>query len=461
MAGHYYPGAAARRPVPRRRQLSKRVIRNRRLALGLLILLLLGGIWWGWHRSQRNQGAAAGASPQAVAGQHRFSVLLVGADERPDDPGRSDSLLLASVDLDRKQVGLVSLERDLLLNIPGHGYDKLNAAYAFGKEQLAQDTIQGLLGLPIDHHVVINMQGFQEIIGILDGVEIDVEKDMVYDDPYDTPPLHINLQKGLQVLTPEQALQYVRFRHDAESNNGRMRRQQQMIRAVVKAALQPGNLPKLPRLIPAAFRAVRTDFGLSDWVSLASLAKGWSADSIQGQGVLTGTDYWRDGVSYQKPDLVDLRAKAYRLLTGGEPPADFLARAQQDQAAYLAGLPAPESAPTAPAPAPGPAPAPALAPKPGGTTPGPQRLDVVLYDASGKSQAAGAGNKLGAAGFQVAQVITAKQVSSVTTIGLRTQAPGVKERLQALFPKARLTMLPASKDAQAPVEIVLGSDYSP
>lgn len=405
--------------------------------------------------------SAAGKTPGSNS-NGRFSVLLLGADDRPDDPGRSDSIMLISADLDKAQVKLLSLERDIWTRIPGHGYDKLNHAYAFGRENLSAATAENLIGMPLDHYVVVNMDGFKEIIRILDGIDIDVEKNMDYDDPQDSPPLHIHLRKGFQHLDPVKALGYVRFRHDAESDVGRMRRQQQMIKAVAKEMLRPSTLLKLPQLIPACFNAVRTDLTLSQVLKLANIARKFSPDNVKSQGSISGEEFVHNEVDYEKADVVELRTMIYHFFTDTEPSEEFLAQAKRDQQTYLASIPVDRpSKPATPGKDTKPTPGNSSGSK-GGTKPVEQSAQptVVLQDASGKNLAAKAVGLLTGANFRVVQTMSSKNVNSTTIIGLHTNSAGIKERLQSLFPKAHVVSMEPVGPGEAPVEMILGSDLT-
>lgn len=93
------------------------------------------------------------------------------------------------------------------MKIKGHGYDKINAAYAYGDRKLSQQTVEGLLGIKIDHYIVIDIHGFTKIIDALGGVDIDVEKRMYYEDPWDDDGgLYIDLQPGMQHMDGKRPL---------------------------------------------------------------------------------------------------------------------------------------------------------------------------------------------------------------------------------------------------------------
>ena len=158
--------------------------------------------------------------------------MLLGVDRRADDVGRSDTLMVASVDMDSHKAALLSVPRDTRVAIDGHGYDKINHAYAFGGHELSKSTVERLLGTHIAHYVIIDTKAFQRIIDALGGVDIDVDKRMHYEDPWDdNGGLVIDLYPGQQHLDGAKAIQYVRYR-DGEGDIGRIGRQQKFMKAV-------------------------------------------------------------------------------------------------------------------------------------------------------------------------------------------------------------------------------------
>lgn len=281
------------------------------------------------------QGGTDGPLPSTLPGK-RQTFLVMGVDERPGDAGRADSVMLVSWDPKTDQVGVVSLPRDLWVQIPGHGYDKLNHSFAYGGEKLMTTTVEKLLGLSIDHHIVVNFQGFRKVIDAVGGVNMDVEKRMYYEDPVDPDgPLVIDFYPGPQRLDGNKALHYARFRSDEEGDIGRMRRQQRLLKALVTEVLRPANFTQLPSLVRGVAGSVRTDLSVTEMAKLAvqgagALKQPMTTGSVAGEGGSLG------GIFYLVADIASARADAYRVLTGEEPDDNFLTRAQEAQAVYNA-----------------------------------------------------------------------------------------------------------------------------
>ncbi|GAX88857.1 LCP family protein [Effusibacillus lacus] len=171
------------------------------------------------------------------------SFLILGIDTRTGESSRSDSILLAVLNPERPTVNVIPIPRDTYVHVPGHGPTKINHAFAYGGTPLVKRTVEEWLQTPIDHTVVVDFKGFEQLVDLLGGVRVNVEKKMDYDDPSDGT--HIHLRAGDQVLNGKQALDYSRFRHDPEADTGRIRRQQQIVRALIHQGLTLDAVPKL------------------------------------------------------------------------------------------------------------------------------------------------------------------------------------------------------------------------
>jgi len=213
------------------------------------------------------------------------NILIMGVDSNgsESDPfkgTRTDTILLISIDKFGKSVNAVSIPRDSKVYIAdGHGVDKINAANAFGGPELTIKTIQHTFGVNINHYLIINFAGVKDFVNALGGVPVNVEKRMHYTDR--SGGLYINLSPGYQVLNAEQAEGYLRFRHDAIGDIGRMRRQQWFVRGVVEKLKTPDVIAKIPAIIQAMSKNVRTDMNVYELAGLASFSKQIDMDNVQ------------------------------------------------------------------------------------------------------------------------------------------------------------------------------------
>ncbi|MBM7867294.1 LytR family transcriptional regulator [Heliobacterium gestii] len=246
--------------------------------------------------------------------KRRMNVLLLAVDNRPGEiDGRTDTIIVASVDRQDKKLYLLSIPRDTRVKIDGHGMDKINAAHMYGGVPLTRKTVEELLGIPIDYYIKTDFNGFREIVDTLGGVEIDIEKNMYHNEG--NPEDLINLKKGLQRLSGKEALQYVRFRSDELGDISRTQRQQKFLQALAKQALQVNTVWKLPALAPQLVKDVDTNLGAGDLVSLAMKAKDWNAGNIVAN-TLPGNFVTLNGLSYWQVDPAKSRQAALDFMRG-------------------------------------------------------------------------------------------------------------------------------------------------
>lgn len=229
-------------------------------------------------------------------------ILILGEDNTEVKEGRglSDTIILASFDLEKGHVAAISIPRDTRVDLSGYGrYAKINSAYSQGGPVDTARVVSQLTGVQPDYYIVTNIEGFKGTVDAVGGVEIDVEKNMRYTDR--RGGLYINLKKGVQVLDGDKAMQYVRFRHDAMGDITRIQRQQKFLKALARKALEPANLPKLPRTIDAVLKNVKTDMSPKDLLHLAKFASELDFDSIE-MATYPGTPDTIRGISYWIPD---------------------------------------------------------------------------------------------------------------------------------------------------------------
>ena len=237
----------------------------------------------------------------------KATVMIMGVDERDDDVGRADTLMVATVDPKKKQVSLLSIPRDTRAFMQG-SYDKINSAYAYGGWQLTRDVVEDLLDTPVDHYVLINTRSFPKIIDAIGGIELYVETRMYYVDEWDDAVpggLVIDLYPGLQHMDGITAMSYVRYR-DEEGDIGRIARQQRFMRAVMEKVTSPAIVTKLPAVIRECMGAVETDLSFRQLLELAGALKEAQGNGLRAE-MLPGRPLYIDEVSYWVPDLTETR----------------------------------------------------------------------------------------------------------------------------------------------------------
>ena len=300
--------------------------------LGMFAILLVAGL--GWYMGQSGQQSAQGFASEE---EKIVRVMLLGVDRREDDAGRSDTLMVASLNTEDETGALLSIPRDTRVAIQGNGYDKINHAYAYGGHKLSQSTVEQLLGVPIDHYILIDTHAFERIVDAIGGVELDVEKRMYYEDPWDDDGgLIIDIYPGEQHLDGERAIQYVRYR-DGEGDIGRIGRQQKFMKAVLAQVLSPDILPKLPALAEEIRNAVETDMSLKDFLSFAAVLETVRSHGLETE-MVPGKPAYLSDVSYWMPDIVALRKMIVEDMGISVTP-EMLALAEKSAEEYEQNLP--------------------------------------------------------------------------------------------------------------------------
>ena len=196
-----------------------------------------------------------------------LNVLLVGLDEiQEKQRGRSDSMMVVSLDARHKKVKLTSLMRDLWVPIPKHGYSKLNSAYAYGGIKLLVEVINSVLGLKIDRYIVVDFKKFEEVIDKFGGIDMDLT-------PEEVRFINSHSSKGYLTgsgkkhLNGDQALQYARDRDDPSADFKRTQRQRILISAIMEK-FKSSNLVDLMSFAQNAIESVKTNFSPAEVLSL-------------------------------------------------------------------------------------------------------------------------------------------------------------------------------------------------
>jgi LCP family protein required for cell wall assembly len=291
------------------------------------------------YRSPGTEALPAGSVPMETAvavseplpmwrGTDRVNILVMGIDQRPGSalPGRADVIMIASVDPVEREVALLSIARDLWVEIPGHGENRINSAYFYGEFDgteeagpgLMKRTIEHNFGVAIDYYGALDFECFKQIVDILGGITVDVPEaisdDRYPDDSYGY--MRIYIPAGSQHMNGETALQYVRARHET-SDFSRMRRQQQVILAIREKALRLDIIFSLPELLPAFRDAFSTDLPGQDLLALANLATRIDLEDIQLRVIdesMTIPYIAADGAQVLLPRLERIRGMTSNLL---------------------------------------------------------------------------------------------------------------------------------------------------
>ncbi|MCB0103061.1 MAG: LCP family protein [Anaerolineales bacterium] len=239
-------------------------------------------------------------------GASRINIALFGLRGGQEDGCATctDTIMILTVDPLTKTAGMLSIPRDMWVNIPGAGYGRINTAWAIGENaklpgggpELAMQTVSQFIGVPIHYYVQVDFGTFVSFINLIGGIDVYVEERMVLD-PEGEGLDHFVLKPGdYRHLTGKRALAYARCRHESQGCSGgdvgRAKRQQQVILAIRDKVLQPETFASLisqaPQLYAEFSSGVRTNLPLEDMLRMAVLAKDIHVDDIR-QGVIDTT----------------------------------------------------------------------------------------------------------------------------------------------------------------------------
>ena len=224
-----------------------------------------------------------------------FSVLLLGIDNgaygRGTEVGRSDTMLVVTVNEKLGKTTIVSIPRDSYTEIIGYGTnDKINHAYAFGQEKMSINSVQNMLNIPIDYYVTVDMGGLMGLVDAVGGLEITPVLTFTYEGESFTEGVDRHVDG-------EAALRYARMRYDdPEGDMGRQKRQQYVIQKLVEKLLNITSVTRYEEILKTLENSVRTNFTLDKLLSVKNnypkALKNFESDKISGAGTMIGGIYY-------------------------------------------------------------------------------------------------------------------------------------------------------------------------
>ncbi len=195
----------------------------------------------------------------------RVNLLILGTDARAGESNsRSDMMMLASIDPKQKKVALVSIPRDTKATIKGNSSEKICTANYYGGPEYAVDVVEDIMGLSIDNYILMDFNGFKNVVDVLGGVEVNVPQRMY------KPTEDIDLQPGLQKLNGYDSLGYVRFRDYTNGDIDRTKHQQIFLSALAKEIMQPSTIARLPQIAKELFNNIHTNMSIGTMLKMAS-----------------------------------------------------------------------------------------------------------------------------------------------------------------------------------------------
>ena len=277
-----------------------------RIFLGIILLGLVGVFGYGYS-IYRNVNNAVETIHKPVETeevredsvdlnkQHPISILLLGVDSGAlgrTEQGRSDSIVVATINPSTKKMLLLSVPRDTYAEIVGNGTsDKINHAYAFGGTEMSINTVQKLLDIPIDYYITVNMAGIQEIVDVVGGVEVD--------NPLDFTAYGYTFSKGVNHLDGASALAFARMRYDDPlGDTGRQARQRLIIEGVIQKIVSPNTLMNYQDILASLSENVETNLQMSDYFALQGNDYVAAASNIQQEQMAGIGSTEADGIYY-------------------------------------------------------------------------------------------------------------------------------------------------------------------
>lgn len=231
-----------------------------KIGLAVILILVLGGSAFAfsiYHDAKTTvndkihkkvPSIDTGVGKKKISQDKPLNILLLGVDKRAGDSGRSDALMVLSLDPKENKMQIISIPRDTRTLIVGKGHkDKINHAYAFGGTDMSIATVENLLDIELDYYVEMNMQGLSEMVDAVGGITVDNWLDW-YDEGYYKEGYHY--QKGKIKLNGAKTMGYVRMRHlDPKGDFGRTKRQRQVIQAIIDRGANIASVNKIDDMI--------------------------------------------------------------------------------------------------------------------------------------------------------------------------------------------------------------------
>jgi len=233
--------------------------------------------------------------PLRIKEKDPFSVLLLGVDKRAGDKGRSDSLIVLTVNPDKHTTKMISIPRDTRTEIVGkNSTDKINHAYAFGGVQMSVNTVEKFLNIPIDYYIEVNMEGFKDIVDAIGGIKVNNTLDFTNDG--------VHFTKGPLFLDGKDALSFSRMRYeDPQGDFGREARQRQIIEAVINEGTKIESLVGYKDILKSINKNLVTNFTIKEMFDIQKeyriASENIEKKQLQGKGTMIKGIYY-----YQIPE---------------------------------------------------------------------------------------------------------------------------------------------------------------
>lgn len=299
--------------------MKRRFIKTFLVSIVVFSLLWSGIIYKTVIRADSEIDDGSNVIARLLDGKKDITFLMLGIDAQDvfkSSGARTDTMMLCKADRDTGNISILSIPRDTKTWIPGRANEeKINHAHAYGGAEVSVDSVASMLGVDLEYYVKVDYNIVKEFVDIIDGVEIDVPMDMHYTALSADPPLRIDLRQGYQTLDGDQALQFIRFRKGyIDQDLGRIKAQQQFMKAAIKKTLRPANITNIPKMIKSYYGNIDTNIPLDLIMTFGMNAKKFDTEKIE-MATLPGNPETIEGVSYFIADKIESQILVERMFT--------------------------------------------------------------------------------------------------------------------------------------------------
>lgn len=246
---------------------------------------------------------------EKLSHQKPISILLMGIDQRKGDVGRSDTLIVMTLNPKNEKMQMVSIPRDTKTEIIGDGrVTKINAAYAYGGVKMAKDTVENFTGVKMDYYIQVNMEALSDLVDAIGGITVQNDLDWI-DEGYYKKGYHY--EKGTLTLNGPQTLGFVRMRHlDPKGDFGRNERQRKVISAIIDKATGISTVTHFNEILDALGANVKTNITFDQMMTIQknyrSVRKSVEQYEVTGQGTPPGQTYYLNVPDEEKAKVHDM-----------------------------------------------------------------------------------------------------------------------------------------------------------
>ena len=271
-------------------------LKIKRISMGLLLLLLISVFLAADKSALMNRGSLFAESIEKKADRGKdINILIMGIDARPGEmTARSDTMILASIHPTIHKAVLIWIPRDTRLDTPVKGSYKINSVNFFKGPEATCNVVGKMFDVDVDHYIMVNFNGFENIIDKLGGLDMDVDINL------HSARSNIHLVKGRQHLNGREALKYVRFRIAPRADIARTERQQKLVSALIEKLSEPATMIRIPLLLPELSKNVDTNIAFQDLIFLSQMKYLLDTNNIYTQTLpgygyndrYSGASYW-------------------------------------------------------------------------------------------------------------------------------------------------------------------------